>query len=143
MVYTDREGQPGQHWLALWTCNDECEVLDNYALPLETYLTTQPLRAWLDRHWKIVIQNGQSLQSLYSRSWGDYALFFLIDCSQGKSMDKFLKRFDKHDYVHNDHKVGQMLKKLIEKEIGWNEVCKCDYQQDTCASHCGVRHLLL
>ena len=30
-------------------------------------------------------------------------------------MDKFLKRFDKHDYVHNDHKVGQMLKKLIEK----------------------------
>ena len=42
-----------------------------------------------------------------------------------------------------DHKVGQMLKKLIEKEIGWNEVCKCDYQQDTCASHCGVRHLLL
>ena len=78
-------------------------------------LLDDPTLASVDRHWKIVIQNGQSLQSLYSRSWGDYALFFLIDCSQGKSMDKFLKRFDKHDYVHNDHKVGQMLKKLIEK----------------------------
>ena len=51
--------------------------------------------------------------------------------------------FDKHDYVYNDHKVGQMLKKLIEKELGWKELCKCDHRQDTCASRCGVRHLLL
>ena len=105
IVNTDREGQPGRHWLALWTCDDECKILDSYALPLETYETTQPLPAWLDRHWKIVIQNSQSLQSLYSRSCGDYALFFLIDGSQVKSMNEFLKRFDKHDYVHNDHKV--------------------------------------
>ena len=47
-VNTDREGQPGRHWLALWMCDDECEILDSYALPLEMYLTTQPLRAWLD-----------------------------------------------------------------------------------------------
>ena len=107
------------------------------------YLTTQPLRAWLDRHWKLVIQNGQSLQSLYSRSCGDYMLFFLIHRSQGKSMDEFLKRFNKHDYVYNDHKVGQMLKKLIEKELGSKELCQCDHRQDTCASRCGVRHLLL
>ena len=58
-------------------------------------------------------------------------------------MDEFLKRFDKHDYVHNDHKVGQMLKTLIEKEVGWKQLCKCRYEQDTCASRCGVRHLLL
>ena len=58
-------------------------------------------------------------------------------------MAEFLKRFDKHDYVHNDHKVGQMLKTLIEKEIGWKELCKCHHDQDTCASRCSVRHLLL
>ena len=141
IVNTDREGQPGRHWLALLTYDDECEILDSYALPLKTYLTTEPLEMWLNKHWKIVIQNSQSLQSLYSRSCGDYALFFLIDRSKGKSMDEFLKRFDKHDYVHNDHKVGQMLKTLIAKEIGWNELCKGG--QDTCASRCGVRHLLL
>ena len=56
-------------------------------------------------------------------------------------MDECLKRFDKHDYVHNDHKVGQMLKTLIKKEIGWNELCKGE--QDTCTSRCGVRHMLL
>ena len=124
IVNTDREGQPGRHWLALWTCDDECEILDSYALPLDMYLTTEPLQTWLDRHWKIVIQNTQSLQSLYSQSCGDYALFFLIDRSQGKSMNEFLKRFEKHDYVHNDQKVGQMLKALIEREIGWKELCK-------------------
>ena len=56
-------------------------------------------------------------------------------------MDECLKRFDKHDYMHNDHKVGHMLKTLIEKEIGWNEFCKGE--QDTCTSRCGVRQLLL
>ena len=43
IVNTNQEGQMGQHWLALWTCDDECDILDSCALPLETYLTTQPL----------------------------------------------------------------------------------------------------
>ena len=58
-------------------------------------------------------------------------------------MNEFLKRFDKYDYVHNDHQVGQRLKTLIEREIGWKELCQCKCEQDTCASRCGVRHLLL
>ena len=137
IVNTDPEGQPGRHWIALWTQEDACEILDSYAIPLETYQTTVPLQRWLDRHWKRVTQNRQSLQSVYSQSCGDYALFFLIDRSQGKTMNEF----DKHDYVHNDHKVGQMLKKLIQKEREWKTNCDCE--QDTCSSRCGVRHLLL
>ena len=38
-------------------------------------------------------------------------------------MSKFLKLFSRHDFVTNDHKVGQMLKKLIEKEISQEELC--------------------
>ena len=138
IVNTDLEGQPGRHWIALWTCDNACENLDSYALPLETYQTTAPLQSWLDRHCKRVTQNRQSLRSLYSQSCGDYALFFLIDRSQGKTINEFLKGFDKHDYVH---KVGQMLKKLIEKDREWKANCNCE--QDTCAFRCGVRHLLL
>ena len=141
IVNTDPAGQPGRHWIALWTHNGACEILDSYALPLDTYQTTAPLQRWLDRHWERVIPNKQSLQSLYSQSCGDYALFFLIDRSQGKSMQEFVKRFDKHDYVHNDHQVGQMLKRLIESERDWRQDCPCE--QTTCASRCGVRHLLL
>ena len=142
IVNTDPEGYPGRHWIALWTYDNVCEIMDSYALPLESYLTTIPLQAWLDKHWKYLVRNGQSLQSLYSQSCGDYALFYLIDRSLGRSMTQFLNRFDKRDYVHNDHKVGQMLKTLIEKEVGWREVCKCEYDQDSGASRCGVRHLL-
>ena len=32
-------------------------------------------------------------------------------------MSKFLKLFSRHDFETNDHKVGQMLKKIIEKKI--------------------------
>ena len=142
IVNTDPQGQPGRHWIALWTQNNVCELMDSYALPLETYLSTGPLREWIDRHWKYVVQNGRSLQSLYSQSCGDYALMYLIDRAEGRTLNEFLNRFKKHDYVNNDHKVGQMLKKMIEKELDWKNVCKCDYQQNTCFSRCSVRHLL-
>ena len=116
--------------------------MDSYALPLETYLSTRPLQEWLDRHWKYVVQNGRSLQSLYSQSCGDYALMYLIDRAEGHTLNEFLNRFKKHDYVNNDHKVGQMLKKLVKKKLDWKKVCKRDYQQNACFSRCGVRHLL-
>ena len=35
IVNTDPHDQPGQHWLAVWTDHNVCEVLDSYALPLE------------------------------------------------------------------------------------------------------------
>ena len=57
------------------------------------------------------------MQSIYSKNCGDYALFYLKDRARGQSMNEFLRRFSKHDYVDNDHKIGQMLKKLIEKEL--------------------------
>ena len=55
-------------------------------------------------------------------------------------MNEFLRRFSKHDYVNNDHKVGQRLKKLIEKELEWDRVCKVKHHQDT--SGFGVRYLV-
>ena len=87
-----------------------------------------------------MIYNGQSLQSIDSKSCGDYALFYLKDRARGQSMNEFLRRFSKHDYVDNDHKVGQTLKKLIEKELEWDKVCKVEHHQDT--SRGGVRHLV-
>ncbi len=142
IVNTDPYQMSGKHWIALWTKDNECEVMDSYALPLEVYQTTRPLQEWLNRHWKYVVYNGQSLQSLYSQSCGDYALIYLIDRAEGRSLNEYLSRFKKHDYVYNDHKVGQMLKKMIVNELAWNHVCKLNHQQDSHSSHCGVRHLV-
>ena len=142
IVNTDPHDMPGRHWIALWTCGNVCEVLDSYALPLEVYQTAEPLEEWLNTRWKNVVYNEQSLQSLYSKSCGDYALMYLIDRAEGRSMAQFKARFKKHDYVYNDHKVGQMLKKLIVREMTWNKLCEMECHQDCKASFCGVRHLL-
>ena len=37
IVNTDPHDQPGQHWLAVWTDGNVCEILDSYALPMDTY----------------------------------------------------------------------------------------------------------
>ena len=33
IVNTDPAGEPGQHWLGLWTEQNKCEVFDSYGLP--------------------------------------------------------------------------------------------------------------
>ena len=52
IVNTDPHHRPGEHWSALWTHGNQCEVMDSYALPLETYQQAAPLREWIVRHWK-------------------------------------------------------------------------------------------
>ena len=37
IVNTDPAGEPGEHWLAIWTRLGVCEVFDSYGLPLSTY----------------------------------------------------------------------------------------------------------
>ena len=144
IVNTDPHDKPGRHWIALWTSGQTCEVMDSYALPLSVYDTTELLRDWLEKHWKYVVMNTRSLQSLYSQSCGDYALMYLRDRARGRFMRDFVDRFSKHDYVHNDHKVSQMLKKLITKEIAaeeWHSISQKQSHQRTCEG--GLRHLLL
>ena len=116
--------------------------MDSYGLSLEVYGTTDPIVEWLNRHSKYQLHNRQSLQSLFSQSCGDYALMYLIDRAEGRSMQQFLNRFKKDDYVNNDRKVGQMMKRLIVDDVLWHKICKKPYCQDTRGSLGGVKHLL-
>ena len=105
--------------------------MDGYSLSLEVYGTTDPMMEWLNRHFKYQMHNGQSLQFLFSQSCGDYALMYLIDRAEGRSMQHFLNRFRRDNYVTNDHKVGQIMKRLIADELVWNKICKTPCHQDT------------
>ena len=142
IVNTDPHDEPGRHWIAIWTEGNVSEILDSYGLSLEVYGTTDPLLEWLSRHFKYQLHNGQSLQSLFSQSCGDYALMYLIDRAEGRSMQQFLNRFKKNDYVNNDRKVGQMMKRLIVDDVMWHKICKKPCCQDTRGSLRGVKHLL-
>ena len=142
IVNTDPHNEPGKHWIAIWTEGNVSEIMDSYGLSLEVYGTTDPLLEWLNRHFKYQLHNGQSLQSLFSQSCGDYALMYLIDRAEGSSMQQFLNRLKKNDYVNNDRKVGQMMTRLIVDDVIWHKICKKPWCQDTRGSLGGVKHLL-
>ena len=89
IVNTDPHDQLGQHWLAFWTYQNVCEVLDSYALPLERCEQATPLRDWIVRHCKYVVTNGKSLQAVNSKSCGDYALLYLKAKARGRTLQEF------------------------------------------------------
>ena len=64
IVNTDPRGEPGKHWLGLWTEEGACEVMDSYGLPLTTY-QAPGLHDWLAR-WSPVWHNDRTLQALNS-----------------------------------------------------------------------------
>ena len=107
--------------------------MDSYALPMETYEQAAPLREWIVKHWKYVVTNGKSLQTIHSKSCGDYALLYLKAKARGRTLQDFLNDFSNHDYVSNDHKAGQRIKQLIVgQETRWYQVCYSLYHQRCC-----------
>ena len=133
IVNTDPEGKPGEHWIALWTENNVCEVMDSYGLPLEWYPYTQPLINWISQHWKHWVHNGTTLQGLHSHACGHYCLAYLKMKARGGSLQDFLALFSDHDYVQNDQKVATIIepgppmvtgqscepREKVIKSVGW------------------------
>ena len=112
IVNTDPRDRPGRHWIALWTDGHVCEKMDSYGLPL-TYYQSTPLEDWLVRHWSIVETNSRSLQTFNSATCGHYALKYLVDKSQGKTLRDFLDQFSRYDYVHNDALIARWMKRQM------------------------------
>lgn len=131
IVNTDPHDKPGRHWIAFWTDQGICEIMDSYGLPLQ-YYQARPLERWTKK-WKYIVSNGRALQSLTSKACGHYCLFYLKAKSKGYSMQDFLTYFSKKDYVANDHQVGEMLQKLITNPKTWREASHRPMSQ-TCTS---------
>ena len=79
IINKDPHDEPSRHWIAIWTKWNVSEVTDSYGLLLDVYGTTDLIMEWLNCHFKYQMHNGQSLQSLFSQSCGDYALMYLSD----------------------------------------------------------------
>jgi len=117
----------------VWTEGNVCEVLDSYALPMDTYVQAAPLRDWIVQHWKYVVTNGNSLQAISRKSCGNYALLYLKAKAHGRTLQEFSNEFSDHDYVSNDHQAGQRLQQLIVgQEARWYQVCCHPYHQCNC-----------
>ena len=51
-----------------------------------------------------------------NNKYNNYCFVYLREKARGRSLQDFLTMFSPHDYVANDHRVGQMLKQVIQKE---------------------------
>ena len=105
IVNTDPAGEPGQHWLGLWTEQNKCEIFDSYGLPLHVYKDPD-LNQWWSQ-WKHLTRSDITLQAMDSQTCGHYALFFLKARAQGQTYQDFLGRWvrSNDNLVLNDHNV--------------------------------------
>ena len=115
IVNTDPAGEPGQHWLGIWTEKDVCEVFDSYGLPLTLY-ANPTLQAWFQQ-WRHVVTSDMTVQAMDSQTCGHYALFFLKARAAGHPFTDFLARFNSTNLVLNDHRIAQDLRRLLKQEL--------------------------
>ena len=115
IVNTDPAGEPGEHWLAIWTRNRVSQVFDTYGLPLSNY-KNPTLQAWF-KQWKEVITSDQTLQAMDSYTCGHYALLFLKAKARNVSFQDFLAQWHSHSLVLNDRRVGEKIQRLIKTAL--------------------------
>ena len=73
---------------------------------------------WVFKNFETFNSNAVTLQDMESQSCGQYALMYLKMKARGKSMHDFISLFKKGNYVYNDHLVGEMVKPLLDGELG-------------------------
>ena len=140
IVNTDPAGEPGQHWLGIWTEGNECEVFDSYGLPLTQYSDPDLHRWW--SQWPVIQRSDTSLQALDSQTCGHYVLFYLKAKARGESLQDFLARWNINNLVMNDQRVAEQMTKLIKSEVREmlekpqdHEQCNCSYQSFLCCQN--------
>ena len=105
IINTDKYGEPGQHWVAIYN-GDKTIYFDSFGLP--------PLRDefidFLDSINKIGwYHNRICFQSIYQDTCGMYCVFFLACMFKYKSFNKFLDIFNKNKHLND------ILAKLLYK----------------------------
>ena len=98
IVNIDTHDQLGSHWVALWTHDRGCTVMDSFAIPL-AMSKPHDLLDWLTHHFQGFESNGHAIQAVDIQACGLYALMFLIHMSVGGTLDTFMNIFSRHDFV--------------------------------------------
>ena len=139
IVNTDPAGEPGQHWLGLWTEEGVCEVMDSYGLPLTVY-DAPGLHEWIAKHCKYVVRTDRTLQAYDSRACGHYAFAYLQDRVRRRTLLEFVESFRDGDYVWNDHRVGERVRAWIQTKLDEAAMDEPDGRPD--AQRCVSRRCL-
>jgi len=112
IVNVDTHDKPGSHWISVFVENGHCEFFDSYGMPIKWYKPS-PLVNLIFKHYQVVSNNEGQLQATDSSTCGHHTLFYLFARAKGKTIDDFIAQFEYRQYVDNDHKIGEKLRKLV------------------------------
>jgi hypothetical protein len=100
---TDTSNGPGEHWIAIyWPIEGEPLYFDSYGLIPQHKEFTRYLG-------KNYYYNGIQLQSPFSATCGQYAIFFTAMACRGCTMKQIQDTFDRRNLLENDNVVTQFI----------------------------------
>jgi hypothetical protein len=114
VVNTDRNGQPGAHWVAFYQETPEkIEYFDSYGREIHKNIASSQLL-----NGKVIIKQDSILQSNISTVCGQYCMFFLLKRASGTDFSSFVKTFSSNTLT-NDRLVCKTVnfEFKLEKEI--------------------------
>ena len=101
IVNTDKDGQPGSHWVAVYLDENICLYFDSFGLPvLENDIVN-----FLKPYYQKVIYNSVQLQDMTSATCGHFCINFIHHVNSIKSYASFIQSFSHTNLIENDEKV--------------------------------------
>ena len=106
IINTHPQGQPGEHWLAMYFTKTKCcEFFDSFGFPATVY--------GLDKYIKLFsrsfISNEFQIQDIDSNACGYYCIYFLLLKSRGFKLKDINSLFSKRDFKMNDYLISHIV----------------------------------
>lgn len=132
VVNLDPSWKEGSHWVAMMiNPKGRCEYFDSYG-------KKPPYSEFEHILNKKYSHNNQQLQNPYTTCCGQWTMLYIWERCRGVSLKQFIKKFNKKDYLLNDHMVNQAVKKIfktkskvINKKFLCEQMCK-SMNDNTC-----------
>ena len=106
VVNTDKAGESGEHWVALFLTKNECLYFDSFGLPI----LEKSLLIYLRSHYTSAIYSNICIQEYKSDRCGLFCIGFVQSVKDIYSYLSFIKMFDDETLEKNDHIIAKHLK---------------------------------
>ena len=105
VVNTEKESEPGTHWVAVYLTKTTCYYFDSFGVGV----LENDIWNFLKTYYSKVIYSTIQIQHFTSVTCGHFCIGFLKLVNNKKSYMRFIHRFDHFDLIENDNTVIQIL----------------------------------
>lgn len=114
VINTDPASRPGEHWVAVYfNGHGVGEYFDPFGFPPYKRNIVQFLR----RNCRAYRINSRVLQYSLSRACGLFCIYYVLQKSRGKSLQRLLSVFNTQRLLLNDRKVHRAVRSLLRSSL--------------------------